>query len=141
MEMAACAKSAEMLGGMAAVLDMSVKYAKERKQFGKPIGSFQAIQHYLVEMAMNIEAAKVLTYNAAWKISQGLSAKKEIAMAKAWTGEASQKVTSLGHQIHGGYGFCEETDLHLYYRRCKTGELAYGDPDYHFEKVALEIGL
>jgi len=141
MEMAACAKSAEILGGMSAVHNMSLKYAKERKQFGKPIGSYQAIQYHLVEMAMNIEAAKVLTYSAAWKITQGLSAKKEIAMAKAWTGEASQNVTSLGHQIHGGYGFCEETDLHLYYRRCKTGELAYGDPDYHFEQVAREIGL
>jgi len=141
MEMAACAKSAEILGGMTAVHNMSLKYAKERKQFGKPIGSYQAIQYHLVEMAMSIEAAKVLTYHAAWKISQGLSAKKEIAMAKAWTGEASHNVTSLGHQIHGGYGFCEETDMHLYYRRCKTGELAYGDPEYHLEQVAKEIGL
>lgn len=141
MEMAACAKSAEILGGMTAVHNMSLKYAKERKQFGKPIGSYQVIQYHLVEMAMGIEAAKVLTYHAAWKISQGLSAKKEIAMAKAWTGEASHNVTSLGHQIHGGYGFCEETDMHLYYRRCKTGELAYGDPEYHLEQVAKEIGL
>jgi len=141
MEMAACAKSAEILGGMSAVHNMSLKYAKERVQFGKPIGSYQAIQYHLVEMAMGIEAAKVLTYHAAWKISQGLSAKKEIAMAKAWTGEASQRVASLGHQIHGGYGFCEETDMHLYYRRCKTGELAYGDSDYHLEKVAQEIGM
>ncbi len=141
MDMAACAKSAEILGGMSAVLEMTLKYAKERKQFGKPIGSFQAIQYYCVDMAMDVEAAKVLTCNAAWNISQGLSAKKEIAMAKAWTGEASQRVTSLGHQILGGYGFCEETDMHLYYRRCKTGELAYGDSDYYLEKVAQKIGL
>ncbi len=140
-EQAAVAKCAEILGSLEAVLKMTVHYAKERVQFGCPIGSFQAIQHHCANMLMDVESSKVLTYQAAWKIAEGLPGSLEISMAKAYTGEASQRVAGLGIQIHGAMGFCEETDIHLYYRRVKAGEVSYGDEDYHYEKVARAIGL
>lgn len=140
-ELAAAAKSAEILGGIQAALNMTVKYAKARVQFGRPIGSFQTIQNYCSRMLMDVEAAKVLTYQAAWRISENMPAVKEIAMAKAWTAEASRRVISFGHQIHGALGFCEETDIHLYYRRARAGDVSFGDVENQMDKLAAEIGL
>ncbi len=140
-DQAAIAKCAEMLGSLEAVLKMTVNYAKERVQFGRPIGSFQAIQHQCANMLMDVEGSKVLTYQASWSIAEGLPGDMEISMAKAYAGEASRRVTHLGIRMHGAMGFCEETDLHLYYRRVKACEVSYGDGNYHYEKIAQAIGL
>jgi len=140
-EKAAVAKCAEMVGHMQSVFDMTLAYAKEREQFGRAIGSFQAVQHHCANMKVDLDGARFMTYQAAWKIAQGLPATKEAAMAKAWTSEASKRVTMLGHQIHGAVSFCEEHDLHLFYRKAKAGAVSFGDEDYHLEKIAEQLGL
>ena len=138
---AAVAKCAEMVGGAQASLDMAVNYAKERVQFNRPIGSFQAIQHYCANMVTDVDGSRFITYKAAWAVSEGLSADKEVSMAKAWTSEAFKRVAVLAHQIFGAIGFTMDHDMHLYFRRAKSGELAYGDADFHRNIVAQQLGL
>ena len=135
------AQCALMVGGAQQVLEMTVNYAKERVQFGKPIGSFQAIQHKCANMATDVDGCRFITYQAAWKLSEGLPCDLEVAMAKAWVSEAYRRVCAEGHQIHGGIGFIKDHDMQLYYRRAKTSELMFGDADYHRELVAQQIGL
>jgi alkylation response protein AidB-like acyl-CoA dehydrogenase len=118
-----------------------VDYAKERKQFDRPIGSFQVIQHYCADMATDVDSARFSTYQAAWMLSEGLLCTKEVAIAKAWVGQASQRVFALAHQIHGAIGVTVEHDLHYYTRRAKAAELAFGDADFYREIVAGEMGL
>jgi alkylation response protein AidB-like acyl-CoA dehydrogenase len=130
-----------MVGGLQTTFDMTVAYAKERKQFGRPIGTFQAIQHHCANMVIDVDGARFITYQAAWRISEGLPASMDAAMAKAWTSEASKRVTQLGHQIHGAISFCDEHDMHLFYRKAKAGAVAFGDRDLHLEKVAQQLGL
>jgi alkylation response protein AidB-like acyl-CoA dehydrogenase len=120
---------------------MSVDYAKNRVQFGRPIGSFQAIKHKCSDMIIEVDGSRFITFRAAWSLSEGLDADKEVAMAKAWTSEACRRVCANAHQIHGGIGFTKEYDLQLYFRRAKNGEVLYGDADVHREVVAQEIGL
>ena len=140
-ERAAVGKCCEMVGNIQRVLEMTVDYAKERKQFDRPIGSFQIIQHYCADMATDIDGARFGTYQAAWMLSEGLPCTKEVAIAKAWIGEASQRVVALAHQIHGAIGVTIEHDLHFYTRRAKAAELAFGDADFYREVVAREMGL
>ncbi len=138
---AAVAKCAEMVGGAQASLDMAVSYAKERVQFGRPIGAFQAIQHYCANMVTDVDGSRFITYKAAWTESEGLPSDLEISMAKAWTSEAFKRVAVLAHQIFGAIGFTMDHDMHLYFRRAKAGEIAYGDADFHREIVAAQLGL
>lgn len=138
---AAVAKCAEMVGGAQASLDMAVSYAKERVQFGRPIGAFQAIQHYCANMVTDVDGSRFITYKAAWTESEGLPSDMEVSMAKAWTSEAYKRVAVLAHQIFGAIGFTMDHDMHLYFRRAKAGELAYGDADFHREIVAAQLGL
>lgn len=140
-ERAAVGKCCEMVGNIQRVLEMTVDYAKERKQFDRPIGSFQAIQHYCADMATDVDGARFSTYQAAWILSEGLPCTKEVAIAKAWIGEASQRVFALAHQIHGAIGVTIEHDLHFYTRRAKAAELAFGDANFYREVVAREMGL
>ena len=137
----AVGKCAEMVGGAERVLDMTVEYAKQRVQFGRPIGSFQAVQHHCANMATDVEGSRFITYQAAWRLSEGLSADVEVAMAKAWVSEAYRRVCALGHQCHGAIGFTKEHNMQLYSRRAKAAELAFGDSDFHLEAVAGAIGL
>jgi len=130
-----------MVGNIQQVLEMTVDYAKERKQFDRPIGSFQIIQHYCADMATDVDCARLSTYQAAWMFSQGLPCAKEVAIAKAWIAEASQRVSALAHQIHGAIGVTIEHDLHFYTRRTKAAELAFGDANFYREVVAKEMGL
>jgi alkylation response protein AidB-like acyl-CoA dehydrogenase len=132
-------KCLEMLGGADAVLDMTVEYAKQRTQFGRPVGSFQAVQHHCANMATDVEGARHIAYQAAWAISEGSSARREVAMAKAWCSGAYQRVCSLGHQCHGAIGFTMEHNLQLYTRRAKVQELSYGNIHDHKEVALQEI--
>lgn len=133
---AAVAKAAEMLGGAERVLEMTVEYVKQRIQFGRPIGSFQAIQHYCANMATDVEGCRYITYQAAWRISEGLPAAKEVSMAKAWVNDAYQRICALAHQCHGAIGFTKEHNLQLYTRRAKAAEFLFGDSDFHRELLA-----
>jgi alkylation response protein AidB-like acyl-CoA dehydrogenase len=141
LQRATVAKCTEMVGGAQAALDMAVDYAKERVQFGRPIGSFQAIQHYCADMATDVGGSRFITYKAAWKVSEGLPAALDVAIAKAWASEAYGRVTLSAHQIFGAIGFTMYHDIHLYYRQAKAGEIVFGDADSQRVIVAGELGL
>jgi len=141
LQKAAAAMCAWMVGGAQKVLDMTVEYTRDRIQFGKPIGSFQIIQSHCAEMLSYLEEARLLTAEAGWRLSQGLPAGMEVSMAKARASQAYQFITALAHEIHGGVGYAVEHDLPLYFRRAKAAELAFGDSDFHREKVATALGL
>jgi alkylation response protein AidB-like acyl-CoA dehydrogenase len=141
LQRAAICKCAEMLGGSQKVLDMASDYTKEREQFGRPIGSFQAVQHHCANMLMALEGSRYMTYKVAWMLGEEIPCTKLVAVAKAWTSEAYKKIVGLGHQILGGTGYMIEHDMTLYSRRSKMAELAFGDANFHREIVAEEIGL
>lgn len=141
LQMSAVAKCAEMNGGARKVMEMVVTYVKDREQFGRPVGSFQAIQHYCSNMLTYADTIKFMTYQAAWRISAGLPFNKEASMCKAWVSDSYRKLVALGHQCIGGMSFMEEFDLQLYFKRAKSAELMFGDADFHKEIVAREIGL
>lgn len=141
LDYATVATCAEMVGIAQVAFDMAVDYAKNRVQFGRPIGSFQAIKHKCADMVIDVDGSRFITYRAAWCLAQGLDATQEIAMAKAWTSDACRRVCAAAHQIHGGIGFTKEYDLQLYFRRAKHGEVMYGDADLHREVVAQTLGL
>ncbi len=141
LQLAAVAKSAEMVGATQQVLEMSTAYAKERVQFDKRIGSFQAIQHHCSNMLVDLDGMRMLTYEAAWRLSAGLPADPEVAMAKAWASEAIVRVAKLGHQVHGGVGYTIDHDLQLYYRRGRAAAPLFGDASYQREMMARQLGL
>jgi alkylation response protein AidB-like acyl-CoA dehydrogenase len=130
-----------MVGCLQQALDMTVDYAKERKQYDRPIGSFQVIHHYCADMLTDVESTRLATYQAAWMISEGLPCTREAAIAKAWAGVASERVLALAHQIHGAIGWTIDHDLQFYTRRTKAAVVTFGDPSYYRELVAQEMGL
>ncbi len=140
-EWGALAQSAFILGLLEKVLSLTVEHAKQREQFGKPIGSFQAIQHQCADMATEIDKIRFLVYRAAWQLGRKMPASKEISMAKAKASDASRKVCLLGIKIHGGIGISEEHDLQLYFRKAKAAEIDFGDGAFHREIIAHEMGL
>ncbi len=135
-ERATVARCAEMVGIARQVLKITLDYAKERMAFGHPIGAFQAIQHRCADMFVDTEGAWMASYQAAWRLSQGLPAVKEVAVAKSWVGQACQRVCASAHQVHGAIGFTQDHILHFYTRKAAAGELFYGNTDYHLEKLA-----
>jgi alkylation response protein AidB-like acyl-CoA dehydrogenase len=141
MDRAAIARSAETLGAMRATLDMTVQYAKDRVQFGRPIGSFQAVQHFLADMWVDIIGTRTLIMKAAWKLATDQPADREVGMAKARAGEAGRKTTFVGHRVFGAISFTMEHDLHLYHRRTVAADLQFGDSDFQHEQVARSLGL
>ena len=138
---AAVGKAAEMDGASQKALEFAVDYVKERVQFGKLIGTFQAVQHHCANMLTYADTIHFMTAHAAWKIAEGLPFEEEASMCKAWVSEAHRKLVALSHQVLGGIGFMEEHDLQLYFRRAKTAELAFGDTSFHRERVAQAMGL
>lgn len=122
--------------------DISVQYAKDRIQFGRPIGSFQAIQHKAADMVTDVDGSRFITYRAAWSVDQAEDdADLNVNMAKAWVSEATRRVVAHGQQIHGGIGFTKDYKVQLYFRRQKAAELAWGDSDYHREAVAEALAI
>jgi len=137
LDIAATALAAEMVGGMQRTLDITVEYAKMRKQFGKPIGSFQAVQHHCADMYLETESARSAAYYAAWAIENDTpDAAVAVSIAKMYASDAGRTVGNRGIQVHGGMGFTWENDIHLYYRRAKASETALGDATYHRERIA-----
>jgi len=137
----AAAKSIQMVGGAQRVLDMTLEYANQREQFGRPIGTFQAVQHHCANMAVDVIGARFIAYEAIWRLDEGLDAAREVSMAKAWASDAYRRVCTLGHQVHGAIGFTKEHDLQLYSRHAVASELAFGDGDHHRELLAQQLGL
>jgi alkylation response protein AidB-like acyl-CoA dehydrogenase len=137
LEVATAVLCAEMVGGMQWVLDTSVEYAKTRQQFGRPIGSFQAVQHMCADMLLLTESARSAAYYAAWALTENdPKASGAVSVAKAYCSDAFREVANRGMQVHGGIGFTWEHDLQLYYKRSKSSETLFGDATYHRERIA-----
>ncbi|HLK09003.1 MAG TPA: acyl-CoA dehydrogenase, partial [Candidatus Angelobacter sp.] len=137
LDVATAALSAEMVGGMQRELELTVAYAKTRKQFGKPIGIFQAVQHLCADMYLEAESSRSATYYAAWALEENVpDAAASVSVAKMYASDASRTVGNRGIQVHGGMGFTWENDLHLYYRRAKASETMLGDGAFHRERIA-----
>ena len=140
LDIATVALVAEMVGGMQRIMELSVDYAKTRRQFGKPIGQFQAVQHQCADMLLLTESSRSAAYYAAWALNEGTAdARTAVSVAKAYASEAYREVGNRGIQVHGGMGFTWENDLHLYYRRAKASEIAFGDATFHRERIARAV--
>jgi alkylation response protein AidB-like acyl-CoA dehydrogenase len=139
-DVAIAALAAELVGGMQRTLDITVEYAKTRKQFGKPIGMFQAVQHQCADMYLETESSRSAVYYAGWALEENApDAPVAVSIAKMYASDAGRTVGNRGIQIHGGMGFTWENDLHLYYRRAKATENTFGDATFHRERIASLI--
>ncbi|MFO7964518.1 MAG: acyl-CoA dehydrogenase [Desulfobacterales bacterium] len=138
---ATIAKCAEMVGGCRAVIDMTAEYAKQRVQYGKPIGGFQAIQHYMANMLLGYDTASNYLYKVCWMAEEGMDVTKEVHALKAHVNEQYKFISERGVQIHGGVGTTREFNVGLYYRRAKASEYILGDSEYHWEKLAVSLGM
>ena len=142
LDLAAVGLAAEQVGGAQKVLEMAVEYAKVRVQFGRPIGSFQAIKHKCADMLLEVESAKSAAYYGMWCASEMNDELPSTAsLAKAYCSEAYFHAAAENIQIHGGIGFTWEHPAHLYFKRAKSSELLFGDPTYHREQLAQRIGI
>jgi alkylation response protein AidB-like acyl-CoA dehydrogenase len=140
LDVATLALSAEMVGGMQLLLEASVEYAKTRKQFGKPIGQFQAVQHHCANMLLMTESARSAVYYAAWLMGNDLKqAPVAVSVAKAYASDGYREAGNLAIQVHGGIGFTWDENIHFYYKRAKASELMFGDATYHRERIARLI--
>jgi len=142
LDQAAACLANEMVGGAQQVLDMAVEYAKVRVQFGRPIGSFQAIKHKCADMLLEVESGKSAAYYAAWAAAEDNEELPVAAsLAKAYCSDAYFHAAAENIQIHGGIGFTWEHDAHLYFKRAKSSEILFGDATYHRELLAQRIGI
>jgi alkylation response protein AidB-like acyl-CoA dehydrogenase len=142
LDQAAVCLANEMVGGAQKVLDMSVEYAKVRVQFGRPIGSFQAIKHKCADMLLEVESGKSAAYYAAWAAAEDNEELPVVAsLAKAYCSDAYFHAAAENIQIHGGIGFTWEHPAHLYFKRAKSSEILLGDATYHRELLAQRIGI
>jgi len=137
--MGALMECAYTVGMMARPTEMTIEYAKTRVQFGRPIGSFQAVQHQVADMVTDLDGARLITSRAASALDEGLDASADIGRAKAWVGESSVQVLRKAHQIHGGLAHIVDVDLYLYYERAKAAELMFGQPSDHLDAVAAAL--
>jgi alkylation response protein AidB-like acyl-CoA dehydrogenase len=134
---ATVAACAELVGGMQWVMGTTLEYVQNRKQFGKIIGTYQAVQHRMADILLHLESARSATYYAAWAVAEGdLEADRLVSIAKAYCSDAGREVSNSGIQIHGGIGFTWEHDLQLYFKRAKALEILFGDATYHRERIA-----
>jgi alkylation response protein AidB-like acyl-CoA dehydrogenase len=142
LDLAAVALAAEQVGGAQRCLDTAVEYAKTRIQFGRPIGSFQAIKHKCADMLLEVESSKSAAYYAGWAAAEDSDELPVVAsLAKSYCSEAYFHAAAENIQIHGGIGFTWEHPAHLYFKRAKSSELLFGDPAYHRELLAQRIGI
>ena len=142
LEQASVALANEMVGGAQKVLEMAVEYAKVRVQFGRPIGSFQAVKHKCADMLLEVESAKSAAYYAGWAAAEGSDELPVVSsLAKAYCSDAYFHAAAENIQIHGGIGFTWEHDAHLYFKRAKSSEILLGDATYHRELLAQRIGM
>ena len=136
---ATIAQCAEMLGGAQQTLEMTIDYAKQRIQFGRPIGTFQSVHNRIVDMVIGIDGARYLTYQAAVMLSRQSPCDKYVSMAKAWISDSYKKTVLSGCIIHGGLSATVDSDIQLYFRRAQLAGLTLGDPDFHRTVIAQEL--
>src|SRR3954469_9961160 len=137
LDRAATAYAAEMLGAAQRMLEATVEYAKVREQFGRPIGSFQAVKHRCADMLVDVEGMRSAVWYAAWAVDTAADDRQLAAStAKAWASDAGMRVLNSALQVHGGIGFTWEHDLHLYLKRAQLDALTFGDATYHRERIA-----
>jgi alkylation response protein AidB-like acyl-CoA dehydrogenase len=140
LDRAVAAVCAEMLGAADVVLAMTVQYAKDRVQFGRPIGSFQAVKHRCADMLVDVEGMRSAAYYAAWAVGAGdPDASSAASAAKVWCSDAARRVMASGLQVHGGIGFTWEHDLHLFLKRSQLDQVTFGDASYHRERIARTL--
>jgi len=137
----AIAKCAESLGAIETCVEMTVAYSKERTQYERPIGAFQALQHKMADMWTAMETSRYLIYEAAWMESEGLPCAKEASMAKAYVNEVYKDTAKWAVRLHGAIATSADHDIPFYYRRSKAADIAFGGTDFHREIVAQKIGL
>ena len=137
----ACLWSAYQAGAADRVLSMTADYAKDRQQFGKPIGKFQAVQHKLADMMVKVEGARLLAYEAAWTLDQEQAAEFEVAAARAWCGDAFRDCAEEAMRLFASIGYAEECDIQLYYRRAVSLKQWLGDSHYQRAKIADLAGI
>lgn len=137
----AAARCAEMVGGAERVLELSIEYAKKRTQFGRAIGSFQAVQHRCADMAVDALSSRLVSSEAVWRLDRGLDAAREVSVAKAWVGDAYHRICSSGHQIHGAIGYTAGHSMQLFYRHARAADLSFGDSDFHRDLLARRLGM
>jgi alkylation response protein AidB-like acyl-CoA dehydrogenase len=130
---------AQMVGATRKDADMAIEYAKNRVAFGRPIGSFQSIQHLCADMTIWVDGAQMLTYEALWMIDQGMPAGVEVSQAKAFCNDKCEAVVRSSQSIHGGIGFMMEFDLHLWFRRVTSWTLRLGTSFEHRANVARAL--
>ena len=137
LDRAAAGLCAEMLGAAGRVLEQSVDYAKDRVQFGRPIGSFQAVKHRCADMLVDVEGMRSAAYYAAWAVgASDPDASAAASAAKVWCSDASSRVMASGLQVHGGIGFTWEHDLHLFVKRAQLDQISFGDARFHRDRIA-----
>lgn len=141
LQKAVAIQCAEMVGNAQHELDVTAQYTKERVQFDRPLGTFQAVQHHLANMFTDVQGARWTSYQAIARLSRGLPAARELAIAMAFTSDACQRVAFLAQQLHGGIGVDMAYDLQFYYRRAKAMELRFGAAPLHLQALEREIGL
>jgi alkylation response protein AidB-like acyl-CoA dehydrogenase len=142
MQLAATGLAAEQVGGSQACLDRAVDYARRRIQFGRPIGSFQAVKHLCAEMLLDLESARSASFSAASaaaRADEGLP--EAAAVAKACCSEAFVRIASDSLHVRGGLGFTWDDDAHLYFRRARSSALLFGDPAFHRELLARHLHI
>ncbi len=137
----AIAKCAESIGAIETCVEMTVAYSKERVQYERPIGAFQALQHIMADMWTSMETSRYLVYEAAWMEAEGLPCAKEASMAKAYVNEVYKNLSKWAVRVHGAIATSADHDIPLYYRRSKAADIAFGTTDFHREIVAQKIGL
>ena len=141
-QLAGLASAAEALGGMERCLDMATEYARTRIQYGRPIGSFQAIKHKLADLLVLVEFTRTAVQHAAWSVSAAdVDAALAVHVAQVQASSAYLRVTGENIQVHGGIGFTYDHDAHLYFRRAKSMQLLFGSPDYHRDRIADLVGI
>ncbi len=131
--------AAQAMGGAEKALEMTVKYSLEREQFGKPLGAFQALSHYMADASTNVDGGKTLVYEAAWARSEGKSISRLAPMAKLFACQTYRDLTAMAEQVHGGMGFSIEYDIQLYFRRAKQLQLSWWDSRYLEELIAADV--
>jgi len=131
--------AAEAAGAAALALEKTAAYARERRQFGLPIGTFQAVKHRLADMLVEVENARSAVYGAAWSLTDVPDARLPVAMAQSVATQNAVDVVAAAIQLHGGIGMTWESDLHLYLRRAKALQATYGQPSRHRETIAAAL--
>jgi len=137
----ASGKSSEMSGASSKVMDMTLDYIKDRKQFDRPIGSFQAVQHHAADMAILTKVSTQFARKAAWKLSNSDDSNLDINRSKAYVSKSFHDICQISHQLHGAIGYTWDYDLQVFTRKMQHQKLAFGDSDYHYKKISNELEL